>query len=157
MKQINFIFTKNGFHIDETKEENTSKWAEEFKKDKYLALYELGFENNLKGLTPSAFYLYQLSLKFIELLSNRPELEVAREDTKVEASNEDLEYLMSIIPFAIGTEYINERWIKNNIKHLNEQFKKDMTSYKGTAQMYLQEKSQDLKAAKRIYFHLVEE
>ena len=32
----------------------------------------------------------------------------------------------------IGTEYINERWIKNNIKHLNEQFKKDMTSYKGT-------------------------
>ena len=68
MKQINFIFTKNGFHIDETKEENTSKWAEEFKKDKYLALYELGFENNLKGLTPSAFYLYQLSLKFIELL-----------------------------------------------------------------------------------------
>ena len=26
MKQINFIFTKNGFHIDETKEENTSKW-----------------------------------------------------------------------------------------------------------------------------------
>ena len=27
MKQINFIFTKNGFHIDETKEENTSKWA----------------------------------------------------------------------------------------------------------------------------------
>ena len=41
-------------------------------------------------------YLYQLSLKFIELLSNRPELEVAREDTKVEASNEDLEYLMSL-------------------------------------------------------------
>ena len=32
MKQINFIFTKNGFHIDETKEENTSKWAVSFKK-----------------------------------------------------------------------------------------------------------------------------
>lgn len=103
MKQINFIFTKNGFHIDETKEENTSSWAILFKKYKYSALYELGFENNLKGLTPSAFYLYQLSQKFVELLSNRSELEVAREDTKVEASNEDLEYLMSIIPFAIGT------------------------------------------------------
>ena len=72
MKQINFIFTKNGFHLDETKEENTSSWAILFKKYKYSALYELGFENNLKGLTPSAFYLYQLSLKFIELLSNRP-------------------------------------------------------------------------------------
>jgi len=59
---------------------------------------------------------------------------------------------MSMIPFAIGTEYINERWIKNNIKHLNEQFKKDMTSYKGTAQMYLQEKSQDLKAQKEFIF-----
>lgn len=156
MKQINFIFTKNGFHIDETKEENTSKWAESFKKDKYLALYELGFENNLKGLTPSAFYLYQLSLKFIELLSNRPELEVAREDTKVEASSEDLEYLMSIIPFAIGTEFIDEKWIQNIFQHLNSQFRWDMKSYKGTVQMYLQEKSQDLKVAKRIYFHLVE-
>lgn len=137
MKQINFIFTKNGFHIDETKEENTSKCAESFKKYKYSALYELGFENNLKGLTPSAFYLYQLSLKFIELLSNRPELEVAREDTKVEASNEDLEYLMSIIPFAIGTEYIDEKWIQNIFQHLNSQFRWDMKSYKGTVQMYL--------------------
>lgn len=36
MKQINFIFTKNGFHIDETKEKNTSKWAESFKKDNIL-------------------------------------------------------------------------------------------------------------------------
>ena len=50
MKQINFIFTKNGFHIDETKEENTSKWAEEFKKDKYLALYELGVWKQSKGI-----------------------------------------------------------------------------------------------------------
>ena len=156
MKNLNFIFTKNGFHIDETKEENTSKWAESFKKYKYSALYELGFENNLKGLTPSAFYLYQLSQKFIELLSNRPELEVAREDTKVEASNEELEYLMSIIPFAIGTEFIDEKWIQNIFQHLNSQFRWDMKSYKGTVQMYLQEKSQDLKAAKRIYFHLVE-
>ena len=156
MKQINFIFTKNGFHIDETKEENTSSWAILFKKYKYSALYELGFENNLKGLTPSAFYLYQLSQKFVELLSNRSELEVAREDTKVEASNEDLEYLMSIIPFAIGTEFIDEKWIQNLFEKLNNQFCLDMKSYKGTVQMYLQEKSQDLKVAKRIYFHLVE-
>ena len=156
MKDLNFIFTKNGFHLDETKEENTSSWAILFKKYKYSALYELGFENNLKGLTPSAFYLYQLSQKFIELLSNRPELEVAREDTKVEASSEDLEYLMSIIPFAIGTEFIDEKWIQAIFQHLNSQFKWDMKSYKGTVQMYLQEKSQDLKAAKRIYFHLVE-
>ena len=35
MEKINFIFTKNGFHIDETKEENTSSWAISFKKDKY--------------------------------------------------------------------------------------------------------------------------
>ena len=153
MDQLNFIFTKNSFHIDEAKD---SAWAELFKENKYTALYELGFKNNLKGLTPSAFYLYQLSQKFIEVLSRSPELEVAREETIIDLSSDDLDYLMSMIPFAIGTEYINERWIKNIIKHLNEQFKKDMTSYKGTAQMYLQEKSQDLKAAKRIYFHLVE-
>ena len=32
MKNLNFIFTKNGFHLDETKEENTSKWGVSFKK-----------------------------------------------------------------------------------------------------------------------------
>ena len=32
MKGLNFIFTKNGFHLDETKEENTSSWAILFKK-----------------------------------------------------------------------------------------------------------------------------
>ncbi len=64
---------------------------------------------------------------------------------------------MSIIPFAIGTEYINERWIKNNIKHLNEQFKKDMTSYKGTKTNVSSKKVSGFKrSAKRIYFHLVE-
>ena len=56
MDQLNFIFTKNSFHIDEAKD---SAWAELFKENKYTALYELGFKNNLKGLTPSAFYLYQ--------------------------------------------------------------------------------------------------
>ena len=131
MDHLNFIFTKNGFHIDEV---NDSAWAELFKENKYAALYELGFKNNLKGLTASAFYLYQLSQKFIEVLSHSPELEVAREETIIELSSDDLDYLMSMIPFAIGTEYINERWIKNIIKHLNEQFKKDMASYKGTAQ-----------------------
>ena len=81
--------------------------------------------------------LHIISLKFIELLSNRPELEVAREDTKVEASSEDLEYLMSIIPFAIGTEFIDEKWIQNLFEKLNNQFCLDMKSYKGTVQMYL--------------------
>ena len=78
MDHLNFIFTKNGFHIDEV---NDSAWAELFKENKYAALYELGFKNNLKGLTASAFYLYQLSQKFIEVLSHSPELEVAREET----------------------------------------------------------------------------
>ena len=70
MDHLNFIFTKNGFHIDEV---NDSAWAELFKENKYAALYELGFKNNLKGLTASAFYLYQLSQKFIEVLKKNEE------------------------------------------------------------------------------------
>lgn len=42
MDQLNFIFTKNSFHIDEAKD---SAWAELFKENKYTALYELGFKN----------------------------------------------------------------------------------------------------------------
>ena len=48
MDHLNFIFTKNDFYIDEVKD---SAWAELFKENKYTALYELGFKNNLKGLT----------------------------------------------------------------------------------------------------------
>ena len=90
MDQLNFIFTRNGFHVDEAKD---SAWAELFKENKYAALYELGFKNNLKGLTPSAFYLYQLSQKFIEVLSRSPELEVAREETIIELSDDDLDMI----------------------------------------------------------------
>ncbi len=155
MNKLNFIFTKNGFHIDDTKNEK-SEWALRFQKEKYSALYELGFQNDLKGLSSSAFYLYQLSSKFIEILSNASELEVAREEIKVHASDEDIEHLLSILPFAIGTEFVDANWIENIYHHLNTQFSSEIRSYKGTVQMYLQEKSQNLKVAKRIYFHLVE-
>lgn len=60
MDQLNFIFTKNSFHIDEAKD---SAWAELFKENKYTALYELGFKNNLKGLQVLFIYInYHRSL-----------------------------------------------------------------------------------------------
>ncbi len=155
MNKLNFIFTKSSFYIDDTSNDS-SKWSSQFQKDKYSALYEFGFENDLKGLTSSAFYLYRLSQKFIETLRNAPELEIAREEVKVIASDEDIEYLLSILPFAIGTEFVDSLWIQNIYQHLNEQFHTDIKSYKGTVQMYLEEKSQNLKVAQRIYFHLVE-
>ena len=155
MNKLNFIFTQNGFHIDDTTDLQ-SEWSSHFKNDKYSALYELGFQNDLKGLSSSAFYLYQLSSKFIESLSNTPELEVAREETKVKVSNEEINYLLSILPFAIGSEFVDADWIEDIYQHLNQQFSLEIKSYKGTVQMYLQEKSQNLKVAKRIYFHLVE-
>lgn len=58
--------------------------------------------------------------------------------------------------FAIGSEFVNEDWIKNQFVCLNEIFRKQMLDYSGSVQMYLHEKAQDLKAAQRIYFHLVD-
>lgn len=159
MENLRLIYTEHSFMVDEirlTEKMRKNPFVQMFLTDKIKAFYELGFQENGKGLHNSVLFLYKISDYFIKELSSKPELEIAREKTQVELDEDQIEYLLNMAPFAIGSEYIVRSWIIEQIELLNEQFYKQMVQYKGTVQLYLQEKSQNLKVAKRIYFHLVE-
>lgn len=156
---LQFIFTEKDFYPDiqaaECTEEN-QKWLESFEQNRYHALYQMGFGEREKNLTATGGYLYLLSCTYLKILTSLPELEIAREQAAPEPAAEDINALLQAVPFAIGVEYITEKWIRNIFKELTRVFADEITSYDGTVELYLTEKNQHLHVPERIFFHLVE-
>lgn len=64
--------------------------------------------------------------------------------------------LEAAVPFVIGAEYLDSKWIGGAFAVLHDIFKKEIAAYQGTVAMYLAEQSQQLRVPERIFFHLVE-
>ncbi len=156
---LSFIFTEDGFYIDTrgTREEERDGWFSRFENDRFEALYQLGFEEKFKDMTPTGEYMYYLAAEFLKSLTALSELELLREEVKPEPSEGQLEELLASVPFAVGAEHINKDWILNIFDGLRAVFSREIKSYNGTAAMYLAEKSQKLRVPERIFFHLVEQ
>ncbi len=153
---INFIFTKEGFIAEIKEPGNAGELGELFEKDRYRALYRMGFENKPVNTNPSEEFMYRVAEAFFEALTDIPELELAREKVKVAPSGDIIEKILGITPFAIGSEFIDKSWIKRIFKKLEKVFSEEITEYDGTVAMYLTEKNQSLHVPERIFFHLVE-
>ena len=52
--------------------------------------------------------------------------------------------LLNVVPFANGSEYVTEDWIRQLFTELNRIFGEDIKDYNGTVSFYLGEKSQTL-------------
>lgn len=157
--KLSFVFTAKSFIIDHPHTpvlEEDEALREAFAKNRYEALFHLGFQEKGKSESPSLAFLHGLSIEFLDELTDLPDLEVAREKTKVELSDETAERIMNRIPFGIGTEYITESWIRHIFQELNRVFAKEMAAYKGSVKMFLAEHSQNLRVPERVFFHLVE-
>lgn len=156
---LQFIFTEKDFYPDiraaECTKEN-QEWLKNFERDRYYTLYRMGFEEREKDLTATGSYLYLLSNTYLKMLTSLPELELAREQVEVGPTEEQVDSLQQAVPFAIGAEYITEKWIRNIFRKLTEVFAKEIASYEGSVELYLTEKSQHLHVPERIFFHLVE-
>ncbi|MBR1623980.1 MAG: ATP-dependent helicase, partial [Pseudobutyrivibrio sp.] len=155
---LSFVFTEDSFRIDKPNEDkgNHEKLKQSFMNDKYGALFELGFKALSKNESPSLIFLHNLSKVFINELTSQPDLEVAREWTKVELTDSSYEKLTRIIPFGVGVEYINRTWLALAFMRLSAVFSTELKSYLGSVRMFLTEKSQNLRIPERIFFHLVE-
>ncbi len=157
--RLQFIFTEKDFYPDIQSAECTEGnliWLEKFEQDRYGALYQMGFGEREKDLTSTGGYLYLLSSTYLKMLTSLPELEIAREQAEPQPTEEQIGKLLHAAPFAIGAEYITEKWIRNIFKRLTGVFIKEISAYDGTVEMYLTEKSQYLHVPERIFFHLVE-
>ena len=160
---LQFIFTKNSFLPDQISDqtdgvlsEKEEKLRESFMQDRYKALFQLGCETAGELESPSLAYLRLVSERFLEALTSMPELELVRELAEVTLSEEAAEELLLAVPFGIGTEYIDKDWLVGIFAELNAVFRREMTGYGGTVQMFLTEKGQQLRVPERIFFHLVE-
>ncbi len=157
---LGFVFTKTDFCLDvqqDLKEEESKAWFDKFEKDRFAALYQLGFEEKPSHMTATANYLYQLASTFFQCLTDLPELELARERAEPAASEDQIRQLLESVPFAVGAEYISEKWIRGILDQLTRKFSDEIVCYDGTVAMYLAEKAQHLRVPERIYFHLVEQ
>lgn len=153
---INFIFTREGFIAEIKEPGNAGELGALFEKNRYEALYRMGFENKPAGTSPSEEFMYRVAEAFFEALTDIPELELAREKVKVKPSDDIIEKILGITPFAIGSEFIDRKWIRNIFKKLEKVFSEEIAEYDGTVAVYLTEKNQSLHVPERIFFHLVE-
>lgn len=147
--QRQYIFTKNGFYPENTGEETEDEEVAEF-------LYDIGNIESPSKLTVSGYFLYLVSDAFFKELTRLPELEIARDKIKVAPTQECIERLLNATPYAIGTEFIDEKWIRNRFSELETIFQGQIRNYKGSVAMYLAERNQSLHVPERIFLHLVE-
>ena len=156
---LQFIFTPDGFYID-TASINTENEKKELaiwqKNGGYPALYQMGLEAASRKMTLSGNFLYNVSEQFFRALTELPELEIARENVQVAVSDKIRDKLLQEIPFGIGTEFIDEKWLQKVFVRLQEIFAEEIKVYDGTVEMYFTEKNQKLHVPERIFFHLVE-
>ena len=159
--KLEFIFTTDSFVVDDIEDTKLKiaeeNWRQQFNKDKYKALYELGFDDSKTEESPSLSFLHFLSESFLESLTSQPELELMRENAVILPNEAIKNRLLNSVPFALGTENINENWLNGIFDKLSEIYRKEISKHKGTVALYLSRKRKNLRIPERVFFHLVED
>ena len=157
--ELNFIFTPTGFVPDLAENGLTEKsraWKDRFDGDRYAALYKLGFSEREEWFSPSMLFLHRVDEAFINDITRRTELELVGGNAEIRPDADTMETLLRSLPYAAGTEHVGTDWIEGIYRHLNAVFKRELTEYGGSVEMYLTEKNQNLRVPGRVFFHLVE-
>ena len=150
---VRFYLTAEDFYPDALTSTDP-ELLQRFEKHRFLELYEMGFHDC--PADPSARFLWQVCRVFLRDLTAIPELELARDKVKVEPTGDDIDNLTSLVPFIVGSEYVNETWIRHLFQKLKQVFARQVRKYEGTVNLYLTEKNQNMRLPERIFFHLVE-
>lgn len=145
--KTNIIFNNGSFSFDYS-EENTTE-------NKYEFAYNLAFEHKeIENL--STQYLRMLSKAFIEMLIISPNIEELREKVKIEYDEDQIQELLNLKPFCVGSEYIDRNWIMDYYDNLFDRYKNEIRSFSGTVEYYFVSKDGVLQLPSKVYFHLVE-
>ena len=88
------------------------EWGEAFERDKYEALFHLGFLSREKWYSPGLEFLHEVTELLIRSISQQPDLEVDRELVEVMLTGEEATRLRDRLPFVNGMEFVNETWLE---------------------------------------------
>lgn len=154
-----FIFTKNGFQIDITKLDTEQRdmvqktWDNQ---NGFFKLYNLTLKSKSEEFNDSLRFLVSIADTFFSCLTKYPELELVRENIKVEIDDINAQKLLQTVPFVIGFENVTKEWIQKIFDGLQTIFSDEISNYNGKVEAYLAQKSTKLHISERIFFHLVE-
>ena len=157
--KLDIVFLAGGFVTDTAENElmeDAENWRKRFESDRYAAMYQLGFSERQDWFTPSMLFLFRVSETFLRCLTRLPELELVRENADIRPDADTVEMLLMGLPYAVGTEYVDTAWIENAFQKLRRVYCQEIGAYKGSVEMYLTEKNQNLRVPGRVFFHLVE-
>lgn len=155
---LKFFFSSDGIVCEISNlmaTEEDAHWKRRFDDDMYAAIYAYGLED-IPDRSAVGMYMRKLTGRFLEKLTDLPELETARGKAKAVLTDTDIEQLLRAVPFALGSEHVTKAWLKKIFKGLNQTFSREISDYAGSVALYLEEKHQDLHVPERIFFHLVE-
>lgn len=157
--RLQFIFTRESFYVDQPDKSVSpaeEKLKQSFLEDRYRALFLAGFQEPQKGESVSFAFLRMLAESFLKVVTDLPELEIAREAIRVPLPDNVAEDLLANVPFCIGSEHITKSWLSLQFLHLNSIFSEELIAYEGPVSLFFEEHTQKLRVPERIFFHLVE-
>ena len=159
IQQLNACFLPETFVIEDVQnqpDDTLKMFIDKFKIDKYSALFHLGFLNKQKWFSPSIEYLHHIAEILIKKLSQQSEIEFNRHNVQVDLLEDEIYKLKEELPFVIGMEYVDDKWIHGLWEKLLVVFKVEIKSYDGTVARYFAEHNANINVVGRVFFHLVE-
>ena len=157
MAGLAFLITEDSFvpdYLQDTEGEDAIL-AESFRKDRYAALYDLAFLCH-GAVSPSLSFLGSLSSLFLDCLLHTPGLEIERERVILEVDDEDISALLDDAPYMIGEQFLSPEWVRIQFDRLLDVYRREISSFAGSVDLYLSSRRRDLLIPSRVYFHLVE-
>lgn len=118
-------------------------------------IFASAFGSRRKG-SPTLQYLFLLADAFVKKLTEAPELESAREQTRVSFTEEEIEDLLLKVPFVLHSEKVTPHWLFDFFSKLNAVFARDSENYPGTMRQYFTSLNPDLQTAEKLCFQIVE-
>lgn len=86
------------------------QWKQRFRKDRWQALYDLGFQEKEES-SPSFVFLWRLASSFVQVLLTSPLFPFLKEKMEVSLPEEERKKLMNAIPCGPGAEWVDENWL----------------------------------------------
>lgn len=153
------VFTENGVILDTeaTNEKDVytnNALSSNFKIDPYRALLHFGFEDKVKHMSQSISFLHGIVSFFVEKLSKSPDLELTRSVAAL--TGEETDALLQRKPYAVGSEFVDARWLCSIWDKLSQAFATELTDFDGSVSQYLLTHNSHINIAGRVFFHLVE-
>jgi non-specific serine/threonine protein kinase len=153
------IFTEDGFTLETSPASGRDYYFDqalfdEFTRDKYKAMYDLGFAAKNDKLPPTLAYLRYISLEFSGTLSRDSDIEITRKPSAL--ADETKSAILRAMPYGIGIEFIGERWVEGIWNALGGIFSREIEGWAGAVSEYLKSKNSAINVVGRVFFHLVE-